>query len=392
MNSHDMQVIRTDLLSGQSLDICKSCHYEDQHNKVSGRRRQLLKSAIDVENFNKTVCASPHWEMFAYSNSHQGYTNQQPVDLQIDIGNNCNSACIMCKPLHSSRLVQDYKKLYKIEPDLFANPVKFQNWTDDSTLVEKFVEEIKQIPNLQYIHFLGGETLYLKSFYTICNRLIEHGISKNIILGTTTNATVYTSELEHVIKNFKQVHLGISIEAVTPLNDYIRWPSTIDQVLNNINKFIELKSHANLQLSLRITPNVFSIYHISKLFDYMIKNKITAESCNILHDPSCLRIELIPDDLKQEIIASIDQIIIKYKLIEVDKTIINRRREDLIDPVITSIIFEYKKFLQTYQPPNDIDEERGNLIKFIKAFEALRNNSILTYLPEYEKFLRTYGY
>jgi sulfatase maturation enzyme AslB (radical SAM superfamily) len=392
MNSFEMQNIRSDLLSGKPLDICKSCYYEDQHNKVSGRRKQLLKSAIDVENFNKTLCASPHWEMFAYSNTHQGYTNQQPVDLQIDIGNSCNSACIMCKPLHSSRLGQDYKKLHTIEPILFDAPVKFQNWTDDDKLVEKFINEIEQISNLRYVHFLGGETLYLKSFYTICNRLIDRGLSKNIVIGTTTNATIYTPELEYIIKNFKQVHIGISIEAVTPLNDYIRWPSRVDQVLDNINKFINLKKHVNLQLSLRITPNVLSIFHISKLFDYMIENKITAESCNILHDPGCLRIELIPDDLKQEILNSIDQIINKHKLVELDTAIINRRREDLIDPVISSIIFEYKTFLQTYQPPNDIDTERKNLIKFIKAFETLRNNSILTYLPEYEKFLRTYGY
>jgi hypothetical protein len=124
----------------------------------------------------------------------------------------------------------------------------------------------------------------------------------------------------------------------------------------------------------------------------MIKNKITAESCDILHDPSCLRIELIPDDLKQEIIISINQLIEKHKLAESTTVIINRRREDLIDPVISSIIFEYRNFLQTYQPPNDINSERKNLVKFIKAFETLRNNSILTYLPEYEKFLRTYVY
>ena len=282
MNSDIMKSIRLDLLSGKSVDICNACYYEDRHDKVSGRQRQLLKSAVSVINFDKTMSASPHWDMFTFTNEHQGQTTQTPVDLQIDIGNTCNSACIMCNPPSSSRLAVDYEKLINIEPKLFKQYEKFKNWSDDENLIEKFVNELAEIPNIRYIHFLGGETLYLKSFYIICNRLIERGLSKNISIGTTTNATVYTPELEHVIKNFKHVHLGISIETVTPLNDYIRWPSEIDQVLANIDKFIELKKQADLQLSLRITPNIFSIYHIDSMFEYMIKNKIIAESCNIL--------------------------------------------------------------------------------------------------------------
>ena len=189
MNSFEMQNIRSDLLSGKPLDICKSCYYEDQHNKVSGRRKQLLKSAIDVENFNKTLCASPHWEMFAYSNTHQGYTNQQPVDLQIDIGNSCNSACIMCKPLHSSRLGQDYKKLHTIEPILFDAPVKFQNWTDDDKLVEKFINEI----TTEEIELLA---------------LDIEGIDAEVLLDINFN----NLKLKYI--SFEHIHLGIYKENV----------------------------------------------------------------------------------------------------------------------------------------------------------------------------------
>jgi MoaA/NifB/PqqE/SkfB family radical SAM enzyme len=391
MNSNVMNSIRMDLLAGKSIDMCKSCYYEDQHNKVSGRQRQLLKSAVNLSNFNKTMLASPHWDTFFYTHNHQGNTDHTPVDLQIDIGNTCNSACIMCNPFSSSRLVKDYDKLIKIEPQLFKQYEKFKNWAEDDNLVEKFVNDLAEIPNVQYIHFLGGETLYLKSFYTICNRLIERGLSKNIAIGTTTNATVYTPELEHIIKNFKHVHLGISIETVTPLNDYIRWPSEIDQVLANIDKFIELKKQADLQLSLRITPNIFSIYHIDLMFEYMIKNKIIAESCNILSSPSCLRMELLPNSLRKQVQTKIQRIIDEYDIKETNQ-IINRRREDLVNPVIASVINEYKNFIDSYQEPNDLEQERYNLVKFVRAFETLRNNSILSYLPEYEEFLRTYGY
>lgn len=392
INSDIMRSLRLDLLNGKDTSTCRSCRYEDQQDKVSGRRRQLLKSAISVDNFEKTLCASPHWSQFEYSLNNQGYTKNLPIDLQIDLGNTCNSACIMCTPMYSSKLYSEYEKLQKLESRLFNLPNKIINWTDDSMLVDKFVQEICDIPNVKYIHFLGGETLYLKSFYQICNRLIEHGVAKNISLGTTTNCTVSNAELEFIIENFKHVHLGLSIESIHPVNDYIRWPSKIDEILNNINKFILLREQTGLHLSLRITPNIFSIYHIDTIFEFMIKNSMTAESCNILQEPSCLRLELLPKEIIEKILTKINNLIDKHGLIPNTQTTINRRREDLINPVIADIIFEYKHLLATYQAPENIEDDRYNLIKFIKAFESLHNNKILDYLPEYEEFLRSYGY
>jgi len=392
INSLTMSNLRLELLNGLEPKICSSCYYEDSQEKVSGRQRQLLKSAIDLKNFTKTFSASPHWDRFSYSVTHQGLTDQQPVDLQIDLGNTCNSACIMCSPIYSSKLSVDYVKLNKINPDLFAKYPRLSNWADDDQLVDKFINELSQIPNLRYIHFLGGETLYLKSFYVICDRLIASGLAKNISVGTTTNGTIYTPQLEYIIKEFKHVHLGLSIESFHPVNDYIRYPSDINQITTNIKKFLLLRNHTNLHVCLRITPSILSIFHLDSIFKFMLDNKVTAESCDILHTPSCLRIELLPLELRQEIIAGIDQLIDNHGLSEPNEVIVNRRREDLTDPVISSIIFEYQNFLRTYEAPTNVDEERSNLVKFLQAFENLRNNNILTYLPNYEEFLRSHGY
>ena len=392
LNSDLMCQLRTQLLQGGDPQTCKYCRYEDQNNKVSGRQRQLLKSGIVETNFDKTFCASPHWDRFEYSHNNQGRTQDDPVDLQIDLGNTCNSACIMCSPRYSSRLAKEYQKLHELVPERFEKPNQQSNWTDDPGLVDKFVDELGNLKSIKYIHFLGGETLYMKSFYDICNRLIDAGIAQDTIMGTTTNGTVYDDRIEHIIKNFKQVHLGISIESVTELNDYIRWPSKIDQCLGNIKKFLDLRERTGLQISLRITPNIFSIWHLDSLIKFMIDNHVIAESCNLLSDPSCLRIELLPNNIRQEVIDKLNKVIDEYGLVESDTVIINRRREDLIDPVISAVIFEYRNFLKNYVAPTDIENERYGLVKFLKAYEQIHNNNILNYLPNYEEFLRSYGY
>jgi len=390
-DSEQMKKLRLDFLEGQMPKSCSSCYYEQSFGKLTGRIRQLHKSAIDVENFALTFRSSPHYELFSHSWNNDGIGNYYPVDLQIELGNLCNSGCIMCGPTLSSKLEKDYKKLSKIS-SLFQNSSdKINNWSQDKTSVKKLIDELNSFPKIQYIHFLGGETLYQEAFYNICDQLTKTDRAKDIIIGTTTNGTIYNSKLENLILNFKEVHLGISIESIGNLNDYIRYPSQIQNILANLDKFLELrKKNNNLYLSLRITPNVFTVYELDTLFEYMIEKNITAESCDILVEPACLKMELLPEDIRNEIITKFDILINKYQL---SKThLVNERRTDLIDKVIANTIIDYCNFIKKYQPPKDIEQQRYNLIEWLKSFEQLRNNSILDYAPRYEKFLRHYGY
>jgi MoaA/NifB/PqqE/SkfB family radical SAM enzyme len=390
-NSDQMRSLRQQLLSGDSPDTCSTCYYEQSFGKLNGRLRQLNKSAIDTKNFALTARSSPHFLNFKYSNENQGLANMQPVDLQIDLGNTCNSSCIMCHPAASSRLETDYKKLHIINPTLFQSPYQYQPWTKDPGLVDQVIKQISELTNLKYIHFLGGETLFEQSFYNICDRLIDLDIAKNIIIGTTTNGTIYNEKIKLYIEKFKGFHLGISIESVTELNDYIRYPSNITNVLENTNRFLMMRdNNPGLYISLRITPNVFSIFEIDKLFVYMIENNVIAESCNILIDPAQLKIELLPDDLRNTVKIKIKNIIDYYELESSD--IVNVRRDDLIPSVIANTVLDYYKFICEYSAPDNVNELRQELVKFIEAFEVVHKNSILNYLPEYENFLRSYGF
>ena len=390
-NSDQLKSLRSQLLNGNSPHHCSTCYYEESYGKLNGRTRQLNKSAIDINDFTKTTRSSPHFENFKYSFDNNGEADMAPVDLQIDLGNICNSACIMCGPEASSKLEKDYKKLYKINSTLFQKPTAPNLWTKDPLLVDRFVNELVSIPNIRYIHFLGGETLYAESFYTICEKLIQHDLAKNIIIGTTTNGTIYDKRIEKLIQNFEQFHLGISIESNTKLNDYIRYPGKINRILKNIKKFLKLrKTNPGLYVSLRITPNIFTIYEIDKLFEFMIENHVIAESCNILYRPQHLRIELIPDEIRHEIKQKIEKIIRQYNLVRDD--IVNIRQSDKINQVTANVILDYYRFICDYTVPENVEESRYNLITFLKSFESIRNNSILEYAPRYEKFLRHYGY
>lgn len=385
-NSDAMRQLRLDMLAGNQPELCAPCYYQDQFGKLSGRVRQLNKSAITMTEFPLSFRSSPHLPVFEYSNDMQGASSHFPTDLQIDLGNTCNSACIMCDPTASSRLVADYKKLNQLDSRLFAKPQPYRSWTEDSAVVDRFVQELQTFPYLRYVHFLGGETLYNQAFYSIC----EHLDGEDLVVGTTTNGTIYDARIEQLIPKFKEFHLGISIESVTPLNDYVRYPGPTDQILTNIKKFVALRDqHPGLKLELRITPNLFTISELDQVFDFMIEHDIIAESCNILHQPRCLRMELMPEDIRQETIAKLQSIVDRVGSYEPQ---VNTRRSDLSQQIIAQLATEYLEFVKTYTKPTDQEESLKELIVFLKSFETLRNNNILDYAPRYTDFLRSIGY
>jgi hypothetical protein len=122
----------------------------------------------------------------------------------------------------------------------------------------------------------------------------------------------------------------------------------------------------------------------------MIENQVTAESCNILSDPACLRIELLPEDIKNEIIDKMALVIDRHNLSSTNQ--LNTRNPGVITKVIANTVLEYHKFMTSYQTPVDADHHRLQLVKFIQGFEKLRGNNISHYVPRYKDFLQHYGY
>lgn len=385
-NSDAMRQLRMDMLAGHKPVACESCYYQDSFGKLSGRVRQLNKSAISMTQFDLSFRSSPHLELFEYSADMQGASSHFPTDLQIDLGNTCNSACIMCDPTASSRLVGDYKKLNKLDSKLFAEPKPYRSWTEDSAVVDRFVNDLSTMPYMKYVHFLGGETLYNHAFYSICEAIAD----PELIVGTTTNGTIYDDRIEQLIPRFQEFHLGISIESVTDLNDYIRYPGPIKLILTNIKKFVALRDRCpGLKLELRITPNLFTISELDQVFEFMIEHDIIAESCNILHQPRCLRMELMPEHIRQETVIKLQGLVDRLGKYEAQ---VNTRRSDLSRQIIAQLAAEYLRFVTTYTRPADAEESLQELVKFLKAFEAVRGNSILDHAPRYKDFLQHIGY
>ena len=371
-----MTPVRQQLLAGEQPAGCGECSAMEQHNKVSGRQKQLLKVGVRVEQFEKTLVSSPWVDTFTSDNF-----NQLPQDWQIDLGNYCNSACVFCDPHSSSRIAQEYHRIG------FIQDLPPANWTDDPVLVDRFVDTLIQSSHIQYLHFIGGETVITPAFKTILRALVQAGLNRTATIGFTTNLTVWDTDVVDLLKQFHGVNLGMSVESFEIVNDYVRWPGKLPVVLENLDRWQELAGQQGWLLQLRTTPTLFTVGSLLSIYDYAWNHGICVESCNFLAEPAVMRPSVLPLSYRSTIISRMRTWLDQHSIS--GDTVINIR-----DPNVSQL--QNHQDLQSYvnylENMPDESDRLPDLVVFLKRLEASRGNSILDYLPEYEELFRSAGY
>jgi sulfatase maturation enzyme AslB (radical SAM superfamily) len=371
-----MAPIRRAMVNGESLPGCSDCQHMDQRGKVSGRQKQLLKVGVRLDRFEKSLASSPWLGTFTDSECRQ-----LPQDWQIDLGNYCNSACVFCDPKSSSKLATEWKRLG------FIDELPKAAWVENPVLLNKFVETLKQTPNIQYLHFIGGETLITPAFKTILGILIDMGLNQSATIGFTTNLMAWDDSVVELLAQFSGVNLGMSIESFDAINEYVRWPARMPQVNENLHHWIALARQHNWLMQFRTTPTVLSVSKLLSVYDVAWQHNIAVESCNFLSRPRFMRPSVLPLKYRQEIIDSMQCWIDDRKTDH--EIILNTRDPNVSHQQVVQDLESYVNYLK-----NEPDESHDavELVAFLKRLESSRGNNILDYLPEYENFFRSAGY
>ena len=371
-----MNDIRLGMIDGKPLDNCKNCYRMEQHNKVSGRQKQLLKVGVRLEQFEKTLASSPWVDTFR----SREFT-QLPQDWQIDLGNYCNSACIFCYPGASSRLAAEWKRIGFIDQ---MPPV---NWTDSPELVNKFIATLEQSKHIQYLHFIGGETLITPAFRTILKALIRTGLNQTATIGFTTNLITWDQEIVDLLTQFSGVNLGMSIESFEPINDYVRWPATLPKVHETLDQWLHVAKTHGWLMQFRTTPTILTVDSLLSVYQYAWDHGIAIESCNFLDKPEVMRPSVMPMIDRLSIIDRMDNWITDRD--DRVQTIVNTRDPNVAKQQIIQDLQSYIEYLK-HEP--DESFRLPELMTYLKRIESGRGNSVLTYLPQYEELFRTAGY
>jgi hypothetical protein len=262
------------------------------------------------------------------------------------------------------------------------------SWCDDPVLLDRFVTDLTSNPNLQYLNFLGGETVITPGFKKILSALVNADLAKNISIGFTTNLTVWSDSVIELLTQFQQLNLGMSVETLTPVNDYVRYPSQQTQTKKLLDRWVALGHKQGWLIQLRITPTCLTVHELTTVYDYAWQHGTAVESCNFIDRPEFFRIGVLPKHLRESVVNTLQSWIDAHP-VDVHDQIINTRDPNLAQQQIVQDAQSYLDYLESAE---DESHRLPDLVQYLIRLEASRGNSILTYLPQYEDLFRSAGY
>jgi len=293
-NQEKFLEVRTALASGERHDICKLCWAEENSGRKSKRLRDNEKYLNHLQNGGKPF--------------------EGLAKFELNLGNTCNLKCRTCAPHSSSQWIKE--KFDIIETDAwkgdfkaYSNEMKKYHMTYDEDSV--FWDDLeKNLHTIKQFDFYGGEPFMSKKMWRILEICIDLDYAKDIELHYATNATHWPEKQIELFHHFRHVNLNFSIDGIGDQFTYMRHPGKWEDASTNMNKAKDLQhTHHNIHISWCITVSLLNIFSISDVLEEHKNNYSSFGSyLNLVHSPEYFNIGIMPDDVKEQVIAKLESI------------------------------------------------------------------------------------
>ena len=285
---------------------------------------------------------------------------EQPSIVNMKPGNVCNFGCRFCSSEDSNQLYEiDYKLKSdnKISYDHYLRNFdsykkSFQKQSDFWTVMEDWSGQI------EHYALYGGEPFVNKPLFDMLDSNYKNGHSAQQDLYVSTNTSVWSEKYIEILKSFKSVSIGMSIDGIGKHFEYIRHPGKWDKISDNISKFAELRANVqNFELQVAATCNPFNIFYLDELCDYFNKIDIPVD-IHLIQVPKCYDVRILPQKVKDAITSK------------------HRHRNDLVNVI---------NFLNSTMP----DQERHlkEFVRLTTGTDQLRQQKFSDIFPEYNDLL-----
>jgi MoaA/NifB/PqqE/SkfB family radical SAM enzyme len=182
------------------------------------------------------------------------------INLEVQMDNACNAACVMCSDNFSSQ----WKTLNRKEDSSYR-------FGDTSVITAHCMDNIIRkldLSHLRELKFLGGEPFYTSTQLELL-KIVPN--PENVNLRYTTNGSILPdTETLEMWKKFKSIDLCFSIDGIGDRFEYVRWPLKWHQIDRNLRKLNDCKNYFNITvIRTGATLNPFLIFYLDELENYL---------------------------------------------------------------------------------------------------------------------------
>ena len=212
--------------------------------------------------------------------------------LEISLDFTCNMMCRSCGPSQSSKwngssILEELQMLNMPDNEGAYTAIKNpRNYQDNI----KRVLSNTNLSHLKEVTLVGGEPLYSKSLPWFLSLLHE-----DVRLIVVTNGSLLPSD--EMFSKFKYVKFQVSIDAIGDLGTAMRMKVPFETIDKNIRQMIK-KYHIGVHTTISV-QNINRLYELDKYCVNLGQEKVQ-HSVALLHDPSYMRIDIIPLEIRMK--------------------------------------------------------------------------------------------
>jgi organic radical activating enzyme len=352
LNTHDfntirqtqhMSQLRQEFLAGKQPETCRRCWAEEDAGRTSKRMHTLERlKHLPLNSFTEEL--------------------QPLMFIDFKLGNICNLKCRICGSWSSSTYATEELKFTARPKESFHYTMLREGAWPRST--PEFWAELEQYKDqLRYLEFTGGEPFMIREHFDLLEQLVAQGLAKNIEIHYNTNGTQWPDAAEDIWRHFKHVEIAFSIDDVGSRFEYQRSGADWANVNANIDSYIAMRDrNRNISLQVCSTVNVFNVYYLLDVAQWINNKSFDFVYWNILHDAPQFSIANLSVTAKQAIAQHLN----------------SQRFPKQFNTDIQGII----NFMNNSN--NDLTEE---LIKSIQQVDRRRNESLKQVSPELARLL-----
>jgi MoaA/NifB/PqqE/SkfB family radical SAM enzyme len=381
-NSRRLRDERLQKMGNTPNPACGVCQHQDSIGSHSKRIKENLKSVVFYDhNFDKSFEQSPHRTIFEHSLHNDGATTTRPVSYHLSLGNECDLACVMCSPYSSFKLAQDYKALGWIKD------ARRLNWTDDPVIWQQMCNVLLNT-ELVNLHIIGGEPTINKRFHQLIDTLVSAGHT-NYSFSFTTNGMHDLTELWPKLAKFKRAEVSFSIETLSKTNDYIRYGSSFETLMNNIAR-ARKDAPATVDFVIRTVPTFLTITEYANVIEWCAEQGLVVDSY-FATDPIWQQIKILPKSIKQVIQKDFEQLLIKLNQSKQHRPVglTNWRNPTY---ALENCIKETQSSIASLRHTEDYADLRREAARRLRELDQRRGTDVTEQFPILRDFLIEYGY
>ena len=340
-----MQQLRDNMLNESKSEVCSKCYEQEESGFFSMRNSSNQTFGHHIKTLD-----SDEFKIRYYD---------------IRFSNLCNLACRSCGDVFSSNWVKEGKKMKWLKPDHPNVSYAGKHETD------AWEQLLPHIPYIEEVYFAGGEPLMMKEHYDLLNELLKQG-RNDVKLVYNTNFTELVFKGNSVLpmwNEFETVSIGASLDASYERAELMRKGTVWSQTVKNREEMLKVCPTVDFYVS--STLSIMNSYHIPDFHKEWIELGLVRPgdwNINILQSPEYYRIDVLPQEMKEQIVE-------KYA-----------EHIEYLEPIdeISRAIKGYKAAVQ-YLTNTDNTKLIPELIQRLGFLDRYRNENFFAVFPELER-------